>query len=82
MKPEYTEVSRHEYDRPRPPAPNGSTVGGTDYFVTIKSQTTWPADGSIYAGKRYERSMTWQGPSADYRQHVLVGMSDYPAPAN
>jgi len=78
---DWREISRAEWERPRPPAPNGSTAGGTDYYVTVREQATWPADGSIYAGRRYEQSWTWIGPSADYRQHVVVSHATYPAEA-
>src|SRR5215510_11865428 len=77
---DWREVSRTEWERPAPPAPNGSSRGGTDYFVTVRRQVTWPQDGSLYAGRRYEDSTTWQGPSPDYRQHVVVAYSQYPAP--
>lgn len=76
----WQEVSRVEWERPRPPAPNGSTGPGTDYGVTVKEQVTWPEDGSICAGRRYEQCWVYQGPDARYRQHVIISHSQYPAP--
>jgi hypothetical protein len=75
---DYTEVRRVCWSEPRPPAPNGSTVGGTDYYTAIYSRMTWAQDGGKYAGRTYEDKQIWIGPSPDY-MHVLVGHSNYPA---
>jgi len=76
-----TVVSRTEWERPAPPAPNGSTRGGTDYGVTVIERKVWPQDGSIYAGRSYDTCWTYLGPDASYRDHVVIGHSDYPTPA-
>lgn len=72
-----TEVRRVSWSEPRPPAPNGSTVGGIDYYTAVYERYTWPQDGSIYAGKTYETKWIWIGPSPDY-MHVVVSHSNYP----
>lgn len=76
---QWQEVSRTEWEHPAPPAPNGSSAGGTDYGVTILEQATWPQDGSVYAGRTYEQCWIWQGPDAKYRDHVIISHSQYPA---
>lgn len=80
MTGEWTEVSRVEWEAPVPPAPNGSTPAGTEYGVTVCEQMTWPDDGSIYAGRTYEQKWVRVGPSPEYRDHVVVHHSQYPAP--
>jgi hypothetical protein len=76
----WRETARHEWESPRPPAPNGSTGPGTDYGVTIWEQATWPQDGSTFAGWAYEQKWVRQGPGPGYRDHVIIGHSQYPAP--
>lgn len=77
---DWQEVRRVEWETPRPPAPNGSTPAGTDYGVTIYEQMTWPQDGSKYAGRTYEQEWVKQGPGPEYRDHVILSHSTYPAP--
>jgi len=77
---QYREVSRREWETPAPPAPNGSAPPSTDYFVEIREQATWPADGSTFAGWTYEQCWVRQGPGPEHRDHVIVSHSQYPAP--
>jgi hypothetical protein len=81
---DWQEIRRVEWEHPAPPAPNGSAPPSTDYGVTIWSRYTWPitAESGIYAGRTYERREYWQGPSADYRQHVMFSSCEYPAPVD
>jgi hypothetical protein len=76
---EWREVRRTQWSEPRPPAPNGSCPGGTDYFTAVWKQATWPQDGSQYAGITYEDEMTWIGPEPGFA-HAVVSHSQYPAP--
>jgi hypothetical protein len=76
----WREVARTEWESPRPPAPNGSTPAGTDYGVTVREQATWPDDGTVFAGRTYEQRWVYQGPGPEYRDHVVVSHSQYPAP--
>lgn len=73
-----TEINRVNWSAPRPPAPNGSTPAGIDWGVTIYTRKTWPQDGSCFAGITYETKMVYQGPSPEYRDHVLIHHSNYP----
>jgi hypothetical protein len=68
---EWALISEHEWDRPGVPH-LGNPVPGTDYGVTRVYRMTWPDDGTDFAGITYEKTMRWQGPSADYRDHVVT----------
>lgn len=76
--PEWTLVRESEWDRPAP-AHLGAPDGGHDYGLTRFFRRTWPQDGSQFAGITYEQRIAWQGPTPEYRTHVVIGHSDYPA---
>ena len=75
---EWREVRRAEWSQPRPPAPNGSTRGGTDYWQAVYEQSTWPQDGSTFAGITYEQEWVRIGPEPGFYP-VIVRHSNYPA---
>jgi hypothetical protein len=77
---DWQEVKTEQWSAPRPPAPNGSVSGGTDYFEAAYERVTWPDDGSIYAGITYEQKWVRIGPEPGFYP-VVVSHSQYPAPA-
>lgn len=74
----WQEVRRVRWSEARPPAPNGSCPGGTDYYERTWERVTWPDDGSTYAGRTYEQQWTRIGPE-EGRYHVITEHSTYPA---
>lgn len=66
------------WSQPRPPAPNGSSVGGTDWYQATYEQERWPQDGSVFAGIVYETQWVRIGPEPGFYP-VIVSHSNYPA---
>lgn len=78
----YTTVAVETHTQPVPPAPNGSNprAGQPEYVTTVTQRGTWPEDGSIYAGRSYDRIKTYLSPEPPVGSHYgqLIGMHDFP----
>ena len=76
-----TVVSRTEWERPAPPAPNGSTRGGTDYGVTVielksagrAARLSWPRQVAIHLARELTgASLHTIGEAFGGRNHATV----------